>query len=304
MGTLTIAAAQFAPADDSAANLETVRAAAVDAAARGAALLVTPEYSSYFTAEIDDRFVAAAQPLDGPFVSGLQDIARDTGVALVVGIAETTEAETTEAATTEAATTEAATTDAAATAGPTRFRNTLVAVLPTGELAATYRKVHLYDAFGSRESDRIESGDPEQLPVFELEGVRIGLETCYDLRFPEVTRRLAAPEHGAADVVVLPAEWVRGPGKEHHWRTLLTARAIENTVWVVGVGQTPPVGIGASVVLDPSGVAVAAAGSTPGTLVATVDTAVTAAVRQVNPSLALRRYEVALRALPGGAARP
>ncbi|PZO61608.1 MAG: hydrolase [Leifsonia xyli] len=284
MGTLTIAAAQFAPADDSAANLETVRAAAVDAAARGAALLVTPEYSSYFTAEIDDRFVAAAQPLDGPFVSGLQDIARDTGVALVVGIAETT--------------------DAATTAGPTRFRNTLVAVLPTGELAATYRKVHLYDAFGSRESDRIESGDPEQLPVFELEGVRIGLETCYDLRFPEVTRRLAAPEHGAADVVVLPAEWVRGPGKEHHWRTLLTARAIENTVWVVGVGQTPPIGIGASVVLDPSGVAVAAAGPTPGTLVATVDTAVTAAVRQVNPSLALRRYDVALRALPGGAARP
>ncbi|MEJ8284969.1 carbon-nitrogen hydrolase family protein [Curtobacterium citreum] len=293
MGTLTIAAAQFAPADDSAANLETVRAAAVDAAARGAALLVTPEYSSFFTAEIDDRFVAAAQPLDGPFVSGLQDIARDTGVALVVGIAETT----------EAATTEAATTGAATTAGPARFRNTLVAVLPTGELAATYRKVHLYDAFGSRESDRIESGDPEQLPVFELEGVRIGLETCYDLRFPEVTRRLAAPEHGAADVVVLPAEWVRGPGKEHHWRTLLTARAIENTVWVVGVGQTPPIGIGASVVLDPSGVAVAAAGSTPGTLVATVDTAVTDAVRRVNPSLGLRRYDVALRALPGGAAR-
>ncbi|WP_159571543.1 carbon-nitrogen hydrolase family protein [Curtobacterium sp. 18060] len=289
MGTLTIAAAQFAPVDDPAANLETVRTAAADAAARGAALLVTPEYSSYFTADIDDRFVAAAQPLDGPFVSGLRDIARDTGVALIVGIAETTDAETT---------------DAATPAGPTRFRNTLVAVLPTGELAATYRKVHLYDAFGSRESDRIESGDPEQLPVFEFDGVRIGLETCYDLRFPEVTRRLAASEQGAADVVVLPAEWVRGPGKEHHWRTLLTARAIENTVWVVGVGQTPPIGIGASVVLDPSGVAVASAGSTPGTLVATVDTAVTDAVRKVNPSLALRRYDVALRAQPGGTARP
>ncbi|MBF4585313.1 carbon-nitrogen hydrolase family protein [Curtobacterium sp. VKM Ac-2887] len=304
MGTLTIAAAQFAPVDDPVANLETVRTAAADAAARGAALLVTPEYSSYFTADIDDRFVAAAQPLDGPFVSGLQDIARDTGVALIVGIAETTDAETTEAATADAATSDVSTSDAATPAGPTRFRNTLVAVLPTGELAATYRKVHLYDAFGSRESDRIESGDPEQLPVFEFEGLRIGLETCYDLRFPEVTRRLAAPEHGAADVVVLPAEWVRGPGKEHHWRTLLTARAIENTVWVVGVGQTPPIGIGASVVLDPSGVAVASAGSTPGTLVATVDTAVTEAVRQVNPSLALRRYDVALRAQPGGAARP
>jgi len=270
MGTLTIAAAQFAPVDDPDANLETVRAAAVQAAQRGADLLVTPEYTSYFTADIDDRFVAAAQPLDGPFVRGLQDIARSVGIALVVGVAEA--AETTH-----------------------RFRNTLVAVRPDGSLAETYRKVHLYDAFGSRESDRIEPGDPAQLPVFELGGVRVGLETCYDLRFPEVTRRLVAPEHGAADVVVLPAEWVRGPGKEHHWRTLLTARAIENTVWVVGVGQTPPVGIGGSVVLDPSGVAVAAAGAVPGMLVATVDTAATETVRRTNPSLELRRYEVTLR---------
>lgn len=278
MGTLTIAAAQFAPVDDPDANLETVRAAAVDAADRGAALLVTPEYTSYFTADIDDRFVAAAQPLDGPFVTGLQEIARSTGIALVVGVAEAAEV-------------------------ADRFRNTLVAVLPDGSIGAAYRKVHLYDAFGSRESDRIESGDPAQLPVFDLGGIRIGLETCYDLRFPEVTRRLAATEHGAADVVVLPAEWVRGPGKEHHWRTLLTARAIENTVWVVGVGQTPPVGIGGSVVLDPSGVAVAASGAVPGTLVATVDTAVTDAVRRTNPSLSLRRYDVVVREHPGGAAQ-
>ncbi|MFJ3322600.1 carbon-nitrogen hydrolase family protein [Curtobacterium sp. NPDC086286] len=270
MGTLTVAAAQFAPVDDPVANLETVRAAAVDAAARHADLLVTPEYTSYFTAEIDDRFVAAAQPLDGPFVTGLQAVAREVGIALVVGVAEAADV-------------------------PDRFRNTLVAVLPDGSIAATYRKVHLYDAFGSKESDHIESGDPEQLPVFELGGLRVALETCYDLRFPEVTRRLAAPEHGAADVVVLPAEWVRGPGKEHHWRTLLTARAIENTVWVVGVGQTPPIGIGGSVVLDPSGVAVAAAGAVPGMLVAGIDTAVTDAVRRTNPSLALRRYEVTPR---------
>lgn len=271
MGTLTIAAAQFAPVDDSAANLETVRVAARDAAARGADLLVTPEYTSYFAPDIDDRFVAAAEPLDGPFVTGLRSIAQEHAIALVVGIAET-----------------------AGTSG--RFRNTLVAVLPDGSLAATYRKVHLYDAFGSRESDRIESGDTDQLPVFVLGGLRVGLETCYDLRFPEVTRRLAAPETGAADVVVLPAEWVRGPGKEHHWRTLLTARAIENTVWVVGVGQTGPIGIGGSVVIDPAGVAVAAAGAAPGLLLATIDTEATDAVRAVNPSLALRRFDVHPRA--------
>jgi len=281
---LTIAAAQFAPVDDPAVNLETVRAAAEDAAARGAQLLVTPEYTSYFTADIDDRFVAAAQPLDGPFVTGLRRIARSTGVALVVGVAE-------------------------ARPDASRFRNTLVAVGPDGSLLCTYRKVHLYDAFGSRESDRIEAGDPEQLPVFELGGVRVGLETCYDLRFPEVTRRLVAGPAGAgtggdpadeagADVVLVPAEWVRGPGKEHHWRTLLTARAIENTVWVVGVGQAPPIGIGGSVALDPSGVAVAALGSAPGLLVTTVDTDVTDGVRRTNPSLSLRRYDVTVRRRP------
>ena len=277
MATLTIAAAQFAPVDDPVANLATVRTAAQDAAARGADLLVTPEYTSYFTAEIDDRFVASAEPLDGPFVSGLQEIARTTGIALVVGVAEAVgPADGPEAVS-------------------RRFRNTLVAVLPDGSLAAVYRKVHLYDAFGSRESDRIEAGDTDQLPVVTIAGVRVGLETCYDLRFPEVTRRLAAEESGAADVVLVPAEWVRGPGKEHHWRTLLTARAIENTVWVVGVGQTPPVGIGGSVVLDPAGVAVAAAGAVAGLLVATVDTATTTSVRAVNPSLGLRRYDVVTR---------
>ncbi|PZE82422.1 carbon-nitrogen hydrolase family protein [Curtobacterium sp. MCBD17_032] len=270
MTTLTIAAAQFAPVDDPAANLETVRTAAVDAVARGARLLVTPEYTSYFTADIDDRFVAAAQPLDGPFVTGLRRIARSIGIALVVGVAEAGET-------------------------PGRFRNTLVAIGADGSVLDAYRKVHLYDAFGSRESDRIEAGDPAQLPVVEVDGVRIGLETCYDLRFPEVTRRLAATDTGAADVVVLPAEWVRGPGKEHHWRTLLTARAIENTVWVLGVGQAPPVGIGASVALDPTGTAVAALGAEPGLLVVTVDTAVTDRVRGVNPSLSLGRYAVVPR---------
>lgn len=270
MTTLTIAAAQFAPVDDPATNLETVRAAAADAVACGARLLVTPEYTSFFTPDIDDRFVAAAQPLDGPFVTGLRRIARSTGIALVVGVAEAGET-------------------------PERFRNTLVAIDASGAVLTSYRKVHLYDAFGSRESDHIEAGDPDQLPVVVVDGVRVGLETCYDLRFPEVTRRLAAAEDGAADVVLVPAEWVRGPGKEHHWRTLLTARAIENTVWVLGVGQAPPIGIGGSVALDPSGTAVAALGADPGLLVTTVDTTTTDRVRSVNPSLALRRYGITRR---------
>ena len=267
MPSLVIAAAQFAPVADAAENLRTIEHAAREAAAAGAGLLVTPEYSSFFEAQLGPASVAAAESLDDPFVTGLRALAREHRIALVVGLVER--------------------------AGvPDRFRNTLVAIDAAGEIVATYRKVHLYDAFGTRESDWIEPGDVDQLPVIVLDGVRVGLETCYDLRFPEVTRRLAV---AGAEVVVLPAEWVRGPGKEHHWRTLLTARAIENTLWVVGVGQTPPVGIGGSVVLDPSGVVVAGLGAEPGSLVTRVSTDEVARVRAVNPSLSLRRYDVTAR---------
>ncbi|KQO62915.1 carbon-nitrogen hydrolase family protein [Curtobacterium sp. Leaf261] len=267
MASLTIAAAQFAPTDDATANLGVIADAAHDAAAAGARLLVVPEYSAFFERDLGPASVAAAEPEDGPFVTGLAEIAVAESIALVVGTVETSTHDD-------------------------RFRNTVVAVQPDGAVVVRYRKVHLYDSFGARESDWIEPGDPTQCPVFELDGVRIGIETCYDLRFPEVTRRLAV---AGADVVLVPAEWVRGPGKEHHWRTLLTARAIENTLYVVGAGQTPSVGIGASVVVDPSGVTVAGLGSEPGLLTARVSTDEVARVRAVNPSLSLRRYDVVER---------
>ncbi len=106
---------------------------------------------------------------------------------------------------------------------------------------ARYRKLHLYDAFGQRESDWVEPGELAEPETFELDGLRFGLMTCYDLRFPEVGRLLA---DAGADVFVVPAEWVRGPLKEHHWRTLLHARAIENTVFVAAADHPPPLGVG------------------------------------------------------------
>ncbi|MEZ5190920.1 MAG: nitrilase-related carbon-nitrogen hydrolase [Schumannella sp.] len=97
-----------------------------------------------------------------------------------------------------------------------RVANTLVALSDEGDLVAHYRKMHLYDAFGMRESDWVVAGPLDQTPVFPWRGFTVGLQTCYDVRFPEVTRRLV---DAGADLVVLPAEWVRGPLKEAHWRT-------------------------------------------------------------------------------------
>jgi predicted amidohydrolase len=110
--------------------------------------------------------------------------------------------------------------------------------------------------------------------------------TCYDLRFPELARTLV--ERGA-EALVVPAAWVAGERKVEHWRTLLRARAIENTVWVVGVGQPGPRYTGHSLVVAPDGDIVAEAGDDEAVIDAVIDRAAVADVRRTNPSLANRR---------------
>jgi predicted amidohydrolase len=93
-------------------------------------------------------------------------------------------------------------------------------------------------------------------------------------------------------VFLVPAEWVRGPLKEHHWRTLLHARAIENTVFVAAADHPPPLGVGNSLIVDPLGVELAAVGTSTDVAVAHLDVGAIERVRRVNPALALRRFRV------------
>ena len=260
-----LAVAQFAPGADRDANLATMRELATTAAERGATLVVFPEYSSYFTPTMGPDWMSAAETLDGAFVSGLSAIATELGLTVVAGMLES--------------------------AGE-RAHNTVVAISPEGARVASYRKLHLYDAFGSLESDWIAAGELAAPETFGWNGFTVGLQTCYDLRFPEVTRALV---DAGADLVLVPAEWVRGPLKEFHWRTLLTARAIENTVYVAAADHIPPIGVGNSMVLDPMGVEVATIGESEGVAVAWVDAARIAEVRQVNPALRLRRFAISPR---------
>lgn len=264
--TTAIAVAQFAPAADTQANLGVIAQLVARAARRGAALVVFPEYASYFVDPFDDSLAAHAEPVEGPFVAALTDLAAMHGVLIVAGLLE----EVPESR---------------------RVRNTVVAVDSTG-LVATYRKLHLYDAFGQRESDWVEPGELTDPETFEVGGLRFALMTCYDLRFPEVGRTLA---DAGADVFLVPAEWVRGPLKEHHWRTLLHARAIENTVYVAAADHPPPLGVGNSMIVDPQGVEVAAIGTATDVVVAHLDKAALERVRRVNPALELRRMRVVPR---------
>lgn len=259
-----IAVAQFSPTAEVVANRDHVAELVGSAAAQGAALAVLPEYSSFTPPRFDGSIAAHAEPLDGPFASAVGDLARRHRIAVVVGMIEQLP-------------------------GTTKVHNTLLLVAADGALAATYRKVHLYDAHGVQESEWIVAGEPGAAATMEVDGLRVGAQTCYDLRFPESTRVLV---DAGADVVVVPAQWVPGPRKEDHWTTLLRARAIENTVYVAAAGQGAPTGSGNSMVIDPMGVVVAGLGDRSGVAVATVDRGRIKQVRAANPVLAARRYRV------------
>jgi len=261
-----VAVAQFAPGADRDENLARLRALAALAVDRGAGLVVAPEYSSFFAPELGPEWVAAAEPLDGPFVRGLGAIARELGIVLVAGLVEVGTRDD-------------------------RFRNTIVAVGVDGGVLAVSRKLHLYDAFGATESAWAEPGAIEPPQLFELgpEGLRVGIQTCYDLRFPEVTRRLV---DAGAELVLVPSEWVAGPHKLHAWRTLVTARAIENTVYLAAADHPPPVGVGASMIVDARGELLAELDAETDAVVAALTREHLDEVRGVNPALRLRRFRV------------
>ncbi|MGI6877963.1 carbon-nitrogen hydrolase family protein [Microbacterium sp. gxy059] len=260
-----IAALQFRPGDDAEANLAEIARLTAEAAGRGAAVVVAPEYANVFVAPFDERILEGAETLEGPFVARLVEIAAAHDVTLVAGLVER--------------------------ADGSRVRNAAVAVDAAG-VRAVYRKQHLYDAFGQAESDWVEPGELSEPETFEVGGLVFGLMTCYDLRFPEAARMLV---DAGADVILVPAEWVRGPLKEHHWRTLVAARAIESTAYVVASDHTPPIGIGCSMVVDPQGVQLAACGTEPGVAIGWASRGEIDRVREANPALRLRRYRVVSR---------
>ncbi len=264
MTSLGIAVAQFAPGHDMHDNVAAIEGFVVTAASRGARLVIAPEYSSYFTAVMTAEWGMHAQHLSGAFVTEMARVASEHDVFIVAGMIEESH-------------------------DPERFHNTLVAVSPTDGLVARYRKIHLYDAFGQRESEFVVAGAIMEPETFSVDGFIIGLQTCYDLRFPEVTRRLV--DYGA-DVVAIPSEWVHGPLKEQHWRTLLAARAIENTIFVAAADHAPPIGVGNSVIVDPMGVEIARIGEHTDVAVAFLSATRIAEVRLMNPALELRRFAV------------
>jgi predicted amidohydrolase len=265
---LRVALVQLDATGDVDANITRATAMAESAASDGARLVVLPEYLQYRGG--DDGFRDSARPIPGPFTDAFGDVARRREAWILVGsLAE-------------------ATGDAA------RPSNTSVLIAPDGSIAATYRKIHLFDVAVDNgpvdtESDRVTPGD--KAVVADVDGVKVGLSVCYDLRFPELYRTLAL---AGAEVLTVPANFTERTGRDH-WEVLLRARAIENGAWVLAPGQSggPPgqPAFGRSMIVDPWGTVVAQASDGVGIIYSDVETDRVAAVRRQIPSLANRRPE-------------
>ena len=272
---LRVASVQMSSRDDKAANVAAAEAGIELAAEMGARLVVLPEVWTYLGPPEGNR--TNAEPVPGHVTEQLAALARRHGLLLHGGsIYE----------------------QPAAGSGDERLYNTAVLFDAAGQIAATYRKIHLFDAAPEdsavpyRESATVAAG--AAVVNVELEGLRLGLATCYDLRFPEMFRALALR---GAEVILLPAAFTRETGRDH-WEPLLRARAIENGCFVVAAGQVgtfPPNRRthGHSMIVDPWGTILAeAGGDEPEVIVAELDTERVADVRRRIPSLANRRPEV------------
>ena len=224
---MKISVGQFSPSGVLAENLQVVRRIVARAKDSGAELVLFPEETMFTVRKIEGDLAAAVDREWSTFVQQVSLLAAEFGVAIVAGGYEPS--------------------------GEPQPYNTLVVVDGTGRILGTYRKIHLYDAFSYQESTRIKAGDVSAVPVFEIGGLNVGIMTCYDIRFPEMARRLAV---AGADVVMVAAAWFKGDHKIDHWETLLKARAVENTVWIAAAGTSSTNTVGHSAILDPLGIPV------------------------------------------------
>jgi len=254
-----VAVGQFAVTASWNDNARQCVALMAQAKKQGAVLLVLPEALLARDDNDPDLSVKSAQPLEGGFLALLLEESKSNQLTTVLTIHVPT------------------------TQG--RAANTLV-VLRGGKVIEHYAKLHLYDAFNIQESRLVDPGS-QIPPLIEIDGIRFGLMTCYDLRFPEMALNLAL---AGAEVLVLPAAWVKGPLKEHHWATLLTARALDTTCYVVASGECGNKNIGQSRVIDPLGVTIAAAGEAPALLMAEIDPERIVLARRQLPVLRNRRF--------------
>lgn len=267
---------QLNGSSDISRNMATTERFVREAAAAGARFVATPEATTYLGPHREK--VQLAESIDGPTHQRLGQLARELKIGLLIGsVAERGPDEGPE--------------------GPTRSYNTSLLFGPDGRRVATYRKMHLFDVDLASsggvtflESERTIAGD--DIVVADTPIGRMGLSICYDLRFPEMYRRMV--DQGATCLAV-PAAFTLMTGKDH-WEVLLRARAIESQAWVFAPAQWGPHddgglrrSYGHACIIDPWGKVVAACGEGEGWCIANIDVERVNTVRRQMPVQIHRR---------------
>jgi len=264
-----LAAAQMVSTGDKAHNLEVATRLVQQAAGLGARLVGLPENFSWMGSEAERP--SAAEPLDGPTLSRMAELARELRLTLLAGsILET-----------------------GAPGG--RLYNTSVLFGPQGERLAVYRKMHLFDVDvgdGATYQESAAVAPGTEVVSAPTEVGRLGLSVCYDLRFPELYRRLSKE---GATLLAVPAAFTLMTGKDH-WEVLLRARAIENQCYLFAPAQggrhsDERITYGHAMVVDPWGLVTARASEGEGLAVAPVDPELLARIRRNLPCLQHRRLD-------------
>ena len=246
-------------------NLKVVTGYIKEAKSKGADLVAFPEFLMAYspTSQSPEELSKIAETVDGEFASALRHAAKTNNVSVVATIYEKSKLQN-------------------------RVYDTALLIDSNGNLSAVYRKLHLYDALGFKESDKLVAGNDLIKPVKTTVG-NIGMMICYDIRFPEMSRILALM---GADTLILPSAWVQGDMKVEHWQTMLKARAIENGCYVVAPDQVGNIYIGHSMVVDPFGKIILDMREKEGLDVADLDAELVKNVRDKLPLLNNRRDDI------------
>lgn len=260
-----IALAQIKASITKAENLKTALGLIREAKNKNASLVAFPEFlMAYSPADQSaEELCALAESLEGEFTSRIREAARENGIEVIATIYERSER-------------------------PERVYDAAIVIDSDGKLSGVYRKLHLYDALGLRESDKLVPGRGLLEPVKTAAG-KTGIMICYDVRFPEMARILALK---GAQTLVVPSGWVAGEMKIEHWQTMLRARAIENGCYVIAPDQVGSIYIGHSMVIDPFGRVMVDMEEKEGLAIADLEPAVVEEVREKLPLLRHRREDV------------
>lgn len=260
-----LALAQLKSSPDKHENLQAALDLINQARQQNADLLVFPEFlMAYSPASQSARELCQiAEAVDEEFLTSLKNAAKASNLSFVATIYEKSNV-------------------------PERVYDTALMIAKNGDLMASYRKLHLYDALGFKESDKFSPGADISKPVSTACGP-VGMMICYDLRFPELGRILALL---GAEILVAPSGWVQGDMKLEHWQTMIRARAVENGCYVAAPDQVGNIFIGHSMVVDPFGRTILEMGEDEGLGIVEIDLTLVSDIRNKLPLLQNRRAEI------------